>query len=268
MPIVPLTCAICNLPMQRARTSAPQGVAAHKDCRGPSTPEKKAAYMKRWHAEHREKTGKWQGKPESRADRGIDPIDCFMCKLPLLNVVKGTARYPLHKNCRTSAPAWMRRGKDKPTPKRDAFQRRIDKAAAGSSGGKRVWTSGPCAWCGDAFVGQGATCSTKCSDSRGRSLRSAAAFKISPRRRVALYERDGWICYLCYLPVDSEVNYLDDWSPTLDHIVPQSHVLIPDHSDSNLKTAHRFCNSLRGDTSYVTDEDVKERALERIALVA
>ncbi|WP_433651042.1 HNH endonuclease [Micromonospora zamorensis] len=76
---------------------------------------------------------------------------------------------------------------------------------------------------------------------------------ISRRDRLAIYERDGWICQLCFEPVDREAYHLDDWAPSLDHIIPRSHMLIPDHSPSNLRLAHRWCNAVRGDGTYHGD---------------
>jgi len=35
-------------------------------------------------------------------------------------------------------------------------------------------------------------------------------------------------------------------SATLDHLVPQSLAITPDHSANNLRIAHRRCNSARG----------------------
>lgn len=69
---------------------------------------------------------------------------------------------------------------------------------------------------------------------------------VRGRVRLAIYERDDWTCQLCREPIDREVHYLDDWAPSLDHIEPQSHALIPDHSPTNLRTAHRWCNAVRG----------------------
>jgi HNH endonuclease. len=69
---------------------------------------------------------------------------------------------------------------------------------------------------------------------------------IDPELRIALHERDDWTCQLCHEPVDREAATLDRLAPTLDHIVPRSHQIVPDHSPQNLRTAHRWCNSVRG----------------------
>lgn len=69
---------------------------------------------------------------------------------------------------------------------------------------------------------------------------------IAPADRVAIYERDGWTCQLCGKPVDLAVHHLHRDAPSLDHVEPQSLALIPNHDPSNLRTAHRGCNSARG----------------------
>ena len=66
------------------------------------------------------------------------------------------------------------------------------------------------------------------------------AFRNRPRgwdrtsKRVIA--RDGGICWLCELP----------GADTADHIVPRSKG--GHHGDSNLRAAHRVCNSRRGAT--------------------
>lgn len=70
---------------------------------------------------------------------------------------------------------------------------------------------------------------------------------ISREARLAIYERDDWTCQLCGKPVDREADpERSNDAPSLDHIEPQSHVLVPDHRPTNLRTAHRGCNSKRG----------------------
>ena len=64
--------------------------------------------------------------------------------------------------------------------------------------------------------------------------------------RLAIYERDNWTCHLCGLPVNPNADVQDGDYPTLDHLVPWSTQLVPDNSPSNLKCAHRSCNSRRG----------------------
>lgn len=118
-----------------------------------------------------------------------------------------------------------------------------------------VITQGPCAWCGEAFTSMSGTaryCSVQCSRYASRE-RSGRRFIVSPRLRQEIYDRDDWTCQLCMEPIDREAHYLDDWAPSLDHVTPQSHMLIPDHSPANLRTAHRWCNSVRGDGTWHAD---------------
>ena len=69
---------------------------------------------------------------------------------------------------------------------------------------------------------------------------------ISGKDRKAIYERDGWICQLCGDLTDPTLDHNSDLYPSLDHIIPRSRQLVPDHSAGNLRTAHRICNSKRG----------------------
>lgn len=69
-------------------------------------------------------------------------------------------------------------------------------------------------------------------------------------RRLALYERDGWICQLCLESVDPAVRNPAYRSPTLDHIIPRTRVeLLPPgvdiHDERNLRLAHWGCNVRR-----------------------
>lgn len=117
-----------------------------------------------------------------------------------------------------------------------------------------VITNGPCAWCGETFTSTGHDaryCSRRCARARAKAGRGD--FQISPTLRRAIYERDHWTCQLCQSPVDPDADPLSDWFPSLDHIVPQSHALIPDHSPANLRTAHRWCNAVRGDGRWHAD---------------
>lgn len=127
------------------------------------------------------------------------------------------------------------------------------------------FVAGSCRWCGagytfDLRVGgvPAKYCDPRCARnaSRARQRELRGVFAISRRRRLAIYERDGWTCQLCFEPVDRSAHYLDDWAPSLDHIVPQSRQLVPDHSDGALRLSHRWCNAVRGDDTYHTAADL------------
>lgn len=120
---------------------------------------------------------------------------------------------------------------------------------------RRGFLAAECGWCGASFLhdwrvtGVAPKCCTKqCARrlARSRQRLSAGRFGISRRDRAAIYDRDDWTCQLCFEPVDPEAPNGDLWSATLDHIIPQSHMLIPDHSPSNLRLAHLWCNAVRG----------------------
>jgi len=51
-------------------------------------------------------------------------------------------------------------------------------------------------------------------------------------------------------PVDAALPPNDRWAATLDHIECQSWALMADHSEANLRLAHRMCNSIRSDERY------------------
>lgn len=67
---------------------------------------------------------------------------------------------------------------------------------------------------------------------------------IAESVRVAVFERDAWVCQLCGDPTDRNATPNSDWFPSLDHIVPASKG--GPHTFENLRVAHRWCNSVRG----------------------
>lgn len=129
----------------------------------------------------------------------------------------------------------------------------------------RWWSrfvSGPCLWCGENFTAPTTTearaCSLRCAKRYSKARHASARggrFQPSPTLRRQVYERDNWICQLCMDPVDPAAHTHSDWYPSLDHIAPQSSTTVPDHSPENLRTAHRWCNAIRGDDRYFTAAD-------------
>lgn len=84
--------------------------------------------------------------------------------------------------------------------------------------------------------------------------------------RLAIYERDAWTCMICLDPIDQEAEPNTPWAPSLDHIVPRSSTACPDHSPTNLRTAHMWCNAVRGDATRLTDDEI--RAQKRLVPAA
>lgn len=115
----------------------------------------------------------------------------------------------------------------------------------------KLLVAGNCSWCSAYFVGCASAvgsasryCSKRCQANANRRR-----FAIRPADRLAIYERDGWICQLCHEVVDRNLGPSDLWAATLDHIECQAWGT-PDHSAENLRLAHRWCNSVRGDERY------------------
>lgn len=78
---------------------------------------------------------------------------------------------------------------------------------------------------------------------------NSRSYYIPEHVRRAVYERDRWVCQLCHEDVDPDLKAPDIWSASLDHIICRSWTSEPDHSESNLRLAHRWCNAVRGDES-------------------
>lgn len=84
----------------------------------------------------------------------------------------------------------------------------------------------------------------------GRKKRNSALNRNSAERRKImrkLLDKYHWVCHLCEQPIDPDlfgrVNH--PMAPSLDHLVSRAN---GGHSrQSNLKPAHRKCNSERGD---------------------
>ena len=123
----------------------------------------------------------------------------------------------------------------------------------------QIFVSGRCAWCEESFTALAADwerrsvyCSKRCGRAAAKARRGH--FSPTPAVRAAIYERDGWVCQLCFEPVDPELGPSDIWAATLDHIVCRSWTLIPDHRPENLRLAHRWCNSVRSDETHYPGE--------------
>lgn len=247
-----MPCAECGKPMWRSRTSLPVGEATCRECRREgaepggrhgyaatyrrgcrcdscrgANSERQRRYQLRYKAQH----GEWYSKqyhpkpnltPCSRCGRSMrdrgGPAVCSKCRAPM-------------------------------GPRQKAARAKLRKAARGTRS-KNPWCQGICLRCGEYFLRHGQP-SRYCS---GRCRRLDASSWISRADRLAIYERDGWTCQLCTELVDPNVDVLDDWAPTLDHIIPRSHGGSDEHE--NLRLAHRWCNSVRGDDSYYTIADL------------
>lgn len=59
-----------------------------------------------------------------------------------------------------------------------------------------------------------------------------------------IFDRDGWICGICDLPVDPNLSFPHRFSASLDHVVPLS--LAGSHTRKNVRCSHLTCNVARG----------------------
>lgn len=114
-----------------------------------------------------------------------------------------------------------------------------------------TWTQGACNHCGEQFTRRSLIaryCTDTCSKRAkwNRLYKDRGDFSPTPRARHTIYARDNWTCQLCFTPIDTSVHYQHPMSGTLDHIIPQSYGLKPEHTPTNLRTTHRQCNSERG----------------------
>lgn len=125
------------------------------------------------------------------------------------------------------------------------------------------WTAGNCLVCGAGFVSPFAdvTCSPACKAARRYARESARPnYQWGDRAELArvrpeVYRRDGLVCQICLEPCDPNAESSSDWYPSLDHIVPRSKG--GSHNLENLRTAHRWCNAVRGDEKHYTDADLR-----------
>lgn len=60
-----------------------------------------------------------------------------------------------------------------------------------------------------------------------------------------IFERDNWVCRLCLKKVNKNLKWPNQYSATIDHIIPLSKG--GNHVRNNLQTAHLICNRLARD---------------------
>jgi 5-methylcytosine-specific restriction endonuclease McrA len=62
--------------------------------------------------------------------------------------------------------------------------------------------------------------------------------------RLHVLERDGWVCQLCFEPIDPHARARTARAPVVDHIIPVS-AGGAWHDPTNLRAAHWGCNGAR-----------------------
>lgn len=113
-----------------------------------------------------------------------------------------------------------------------------------------------CPICGKEFETwktQKITCSEKCSKIRRQRISDNSGIIIDyDISLIRLAERDGNICQICHQPIDwndktlikKRYRYGNNY-PSIDHIFPRSKGGL--HCWDNVRLAHRYCNTLKGD---------------------
>ena len=78
-----------------------------------------------------------------------------------------------------------------------------------------------------------------------RRARDAGVPVVDVFDRIEVFERDGWMCYLCKKATDRDASVFDPRSPTVDHVIPLSLGAASEHSLANARTACLGCNSAK-----------------------
>ncbi|WP_405927933.1 HNH endonuclease [Streptomyces griseus] len=106
-------------------------------------------------------------------------------------------------------------------------------------------------WCGDV-------CAMRAYNARRAEDGRLAKYQAERRQRerdqadpsevfcaLDVYERDGWICWLCSEPINQAASWPAPDSRSIDHVVALSRG--GGHTLANVKAAHLRCNLVKGD---------------------
>ncbi|MFD1309034.1 HNH endonuclease [Streptomyces kaempferi] len=192
--------------------------------------------------------------PEQRHPKQTVP--CTWCKTDCTKDAGRERRYQLFCSlaCRDQ---WRKATGINPVPEPESRQTRraqarlkLRRAARGTKGW--TWTAGPCARCGEPFIGSGggglsSYCSEPCAKRSHRARRRALqrGAEVERYSRFAIFERDRWRCHICRRKVIRAAVVPHPLAPTIDHLVP----LVAGGGDTsaNVATAHFLCNSTKGE---------------------
>lgn len=160
--------------------------------------------------------------------------------------VAATARWArLSPEERSAAASALALARYTPEQRARAAERKADLAAR-----RQV----PCPYCGDPVGRAGRV---KCPRSECHLSHQAARMSLFAAKRrlqieasperfapVEVFERDGWTCGICDLPVDPSAKWPEPDSVSLDHIIPLSRG--GEHTRANTQCAHLYCNTVKG----------------------
>lgn len=118
----------------------------------------------------------------------------------------------------------------------------------------RRWINGRCRRCSEWFTVRASSanatrsrhCSERCRLGHKNELRRAVLRDayVADIDRTAIFERDGWICQLCFRPTERAAQVPDLLAPTIDHVIPLA--VGGTHEPANAQCAHYSCNSAKG----------------------
>lgn len=107
-------------------------------------------------------------------------------------------------------------------------------------------TPRPCVVCGVEFLSREPSarfCSRSCYGAAMDCGVGDRRRRISKRKRAEIYARDDWTCHICGDPVNRSAKVPESDAPTLDHVIALA--AGGAHHESNLRTAHFYCNSVK-----------------------
>lgn len=101
-----------------------------------------------------------------------------------------------------------------------------------------------CHVCAAPITGARRYCSVPCQRQADHTRRSKGRRERRAIRRQLVFERDGYVCWMCEQPCAPDARVPAPNAPTVDHLVPQAHG--GTHEPDNLATACFTCNTKRG----------------------
>lgn len=87
-------------------------------------------------------------------------------------------------------------------------------------------------------------------NSERRARERGAVVDGQPFTRSDVFERDGYICQLCFTPINWTLTGRHPMAPSLDHVVPLNKG--GEHTLANTWTVHFACNASKGDRDVLT----------------
>lgn len=177
-------------------------------------------------------------------DRKTSTLVCLACTIEFIGLP--TAKYCSTK-CSATAANTAR------STRQRIAQRKLRRAARGTSGKGTVWTQGPCNRCGVEFISKtnavttAKYCSVQCreldKDDRRRERIALTLTDGEPVIRWRIFKRDRYRCHICKRKTDASKAVPHPRAPTIDHLIPIA--LGGRHEPANVACACFQCNSAK-----------------------